>query len=163
MFLLSDHSGGIMETPSCIKKTISVCCRTKAERRRKLQEEYLEKSFDRYFERGIITYLRCRSMSRIIVQHCDDSSIGDPSQRHHECISRTYLEWIQYKFDEMLHEVDFYIVYELKQSFLIDSFCMEEIDESLPFFFPESYLSDVTWCKGIKQKLIMSYMEDENQ
>ena len=62
----------------------------------------------------------------------------------------------------MLHEVDFYIVYELKQSFLIDAFSMEEIDESLPFFFPESYLSDITWCKGIKEKLIMSYMAEEN-
>lgn len=92
MFLLTDHSGGIMETPSFIEKTISVHRRTKEERRIKLKEEYLEKLFDRYFERGIITYLRCRSMSRIIVNHCDDSSIGDPSQRHHECISRTYLE-----------------------------------------------------------------------
>ena len=162
MFLLSDHSGGIMETPSCTKKTISVCCRTKAERRRKLQEEYLEKSFDRYFERGIITYLRCRSMSRIILKHCDGCSIGDPSQRHYEGISKTYLEWIEYKFDEMLHEVDFYIVYELTKSFLMDSFSMEEIDESLYFFFPGNFLSDVIWCKGIKQKLIMSYMEDEN-
>ena len=50
MFLLTDHSGGIMETPSCIKKTISVCCRIKEERRRKLKKEYLEKSFNRYFE-----------------------------------------------------------------------------------------------------------------
>ena len=162
MFLLSDQSGGIMETSSCIKKTISVCCRTKEERRRKLQEEYLEKSFDRYFERGIITYLRCRSMSRIILKHCDGCSIGDPSQRHYEGISKTYLEWIAYKFDETLHKVDFYIVYELTKSLLMDSFSMEEIDESLSFFFPESFLSDVTWCKGIKQKLIMSHMEDEN-
>ena len=67
MFLLTDHSGGIMETPSFIKKTISVYRRIKEERRKKLREEFIEKSFDRYFERGIITYLRCRSMSRIIV------------------------------------------------------------------------------------------------
>ena len=51
--------------------------------------------------------LRCRSLSRVIVKHCDDCSIGDPSQKHHECISRTYLEWIEHKFDGMLHEVDF--------------------------------------------------------
>ena len=121
MFLLTDHSGGIMETPSCIKKTI------KEERRRKLKEEYLEKSFDRYFERGIITYLGCRCMSRIMVKHCDSCSTG-----------------------------------ERTKSFLMDSFSMEEIDESLPFFFPESYLSDVTWCKEIKQKHIMSYLEEEN-
>ena len=62
----------------------------------------------------------------------------------------------------MLHEVDFYIGYELIKSFLIDPFSMEEIDESLPFFIPESCLSDVTWCKRIKQKLIMSYMKEEN-
>ena len=156
MFLLTDHSGGIMETPSCIKKTI------KEERRRKLKEEYLEKSFDRYFERGIITYLRCRCMSRIMAKHCNSCSIGDRSQRHHQCISRTYLKWIEYKSDKMLQEVDFYIVYELTKSFLMDSFSMEEIHGSLPFFFPESYLSDVTWCKEIKQKHIMSYLEEEN-
>lgn len=37
----------------------------------------------------------------------------------------------------MLHEVNFYIVYELKNSCLMDRFFIEKIDESCPFCFPE--------------------------
>ena len=62
----------------------------------------------------------------------------------------------------MLGEGEFYIVYELTKSFLMDSFSIEEIEESFLFSFPENYLSDVPWHKMIKQKLISSYMEEEN-
>ena len=34
------------------------CCKIKEERWRKSKREYLRKSFERYFERGILTYLR---------------------------------------------------------------------------------------------------------
>ena len=44
----------------------------------------------------------------------------------------------------------------------MDSFSIEEIVESFLFSFPESYLSDVPWHKMIKQKVISSYMEEEN-
>lgn len=151
LLILTDHWSGTMETPSCIKKTVSACCRIKEERWRKLKEEYLSKTFERYFERGILTYLRYRSISRIIKNHCHGCSIVDPSQRNHYCITRPYLEWLEYKFEEMFHEIDFYIAYELTK-----------IDESLYFFFPESYVSDVILCKRIKQKLISSYMEEKN-
>ena len=93
-------------------------------------------------------------MSRVIAKHRDGCSIGDPSERHHGCITRngSYSEWFKYKFEKMLHEVNFYLVYELLKSFLIDSFCIEEIDKSLPFFFQESYLSNVPCCKKDKTK-----------
>ena len=76
-------------------------------------------------------------MSRVIAKHCDGCSIGDPSERHHDCIIRngSYSEWFEYKFEKMLHKVDFYLVYELLKYFLMDSFSIEEIDKSLPFFF----------------------------
>ena len=151
MLLLTDHWSGIMETQSCIKKIVGACCRIKEEKRRKSNEEYIRKTFERYFERDILTYLRYRSISRIITNHCDDCSIGDPSQRHHDCIARPYSEWLEYKFEEMLREVEFYIVYELTKSFLMDSFSIEEIVESFFSFFPESYLIDVPWRKTIKQ------------
>ena len=99
MLLLTDHWSSIMETPSSIKKTVSVCCRIKEERRRKSKEEYLKNTFERYFERGILTYLHCRSMSRIIIKHCDGCSMGDLSQRHHDCITRPYSEWLECKFE----------------------------------------------------------------
>ena len=60
----------------------------------------------------------------------------------------------------MLHKVDFYIVFELKNSFLTDSFSIEEIDESLPFFFPESYLSDVTLRKNSYQVIWRKKIRD---
>ena len=86
-------------------------------------------------------------MSRVIAKHGDGSSIGDPSERHHDCIIRTgsYSEWFESKFEKMLHKVDFYLVYELLKYFLMDSFSIEEIDKSLPFFFQESYMSDVPY------------------
>ena len=90
--MLADHWSGIMETPSCIKKTVSACCRIKEERRRKSKEEYLRKTLERYFERGILTYSRYRSISRIITKHYDSCSIGDPNQRLHYCIARPYSE-----------------------------------------------------------------------
>ena len=123
------------------------CCKIREERWRKSKEEYLRKSFERYFERGILTYLRYQSMSRVIAKHCDGCSIGDPSERHHDCIIRngSYSEWFEYKFEKMLHKVDFYLVYELLKYFLMDSFSIEEIDKSLPFFFQERYLSDVPY------------------
>ena len=104
-------------------------------------------------------------MSRVIAKHCDGCSIGDPSERHHDCIIRngSYSEWFEYKFEKMLHKVDFYLVYELLKYFLMDSFSIEEIDKSLPFFFQESYMSDVPYWKRIKLKLISSYMEEGNQ
>ena len=104
-------------------------------------------------------------MSRVIAKHCDGCSIGDPSERHHDCIIRngSYSEWFEYKFEKMLHKVDFYLVYELLKYFLMDSFSIEEIDKSLPFFFQERYLSDVPYWKRIKLKLISSYMEEGNQ
>ena len=138
------------------------CCKIREERWRKSKEEYLRKSFERYFERGILTYLRYQSMFRVIAKHCDGCSIGDPSERHHDCIIRngSYSEWFEYKFEKMLHKVDFYLVYELLKYFLMDCFSIEEIDKSLPFFFQESYLSDVPYCKRIKLKLISSYISE---
>ena len=104
-------------------------------------------------------------MSRVIAKHRDGCSRGDPSQRHHDCATRndSYSEWWEYKFEKMPYKADFYLVHELLKSFLIDSFSIEEIDKSLPFFFPESYLSDATCCKRIKRKLMSSYMEEGNQ
>ena len=146
-----------METRSCIRKTVGACCRIKEEKWGKSNEEYIRKAFERYFEKDILTYFCYRSISTIITNHCDGCSISDPSQRHHDCIAQPYSEWIEYKFEEMLGEIEFYIVYELTKSFLMDSFSIEEIEESFLFSFPENYLSDVPWHKMIKQKLISSY------
>ena len=120
MLLLSDHWSGILETSSCIKKTVSARCRIKEERWRKFKEEYL--TFERYFKSGILTYLRYRRISRRVMKHCDGCSNDDPSQRHHSCITRPYSEWLEYKFEEMHHKVVFYIAYELTKSFQMDSF-----------------------------------------
>ena len=162
MLLLTDRWSGIMETRSCIRKTVGACCRIKEEKWGKLNEEYIRKAFERYFEKDILTYFCYRSISTIITNHCDGCSISDPSQRHHDCIAQPYSEWIEYKSEEMLGEGEFYIVCELTKSFLMDSFSIEELVESFLFFFPESYLCDVPWHKIIKQKLISSYMEEEN-
>ena len=140
-----------METRSCIRKTVGACCRIKEEKWGKSNEEYIRKAFERYFEKDILTYLRYRSISTIITNHCDGCSINDPSQRYHDFIVQAYSGWIEYKFEEMLGEVAFYIVYELTKSFLMDSFSIEEIVESFFSFFPESYLIDVPWRKTIKQ------------
>ena len=77
--LLTDYWKGIMESRLWAKKTISACCRIKGKRQRKSKEEYLKKSFEHCFERDILTYLRYRSMSRIMTKSCDDCSIGDPN------------------------------------------------------------------------------------
>lgn len=79
-------------------------------------------------------------MSSVTAKHRDGCSIGDPSERHHHCVIRngSYSEWFEYKFEKMLHKIDFYLVYELLKYSLMDSFCIEEVDKSLLSFFKKA-------------------------
>ena len=73
-------------------------------------------------------------------------TMQDPNQRHHGCLTTSSIEWIECYFSEMLNKVDLYIAYELTKSYPADWFSTKEIDESYPFHFPESYLTNTVWC-----------------
>ena len=77
-------------------------------------------------------------------------TIQDSSQRHHGCITRSNFELIECNFSKMLNKVDLYLGYEFTKSYLEDRFFLEEIDESYPFYPPESFLTDTVWCRKIK-------------
>ena len=88
-------------------------------------------------------------------------TLQDPSQRHHDCITRSSIECIECNFSEMLNKVNLYMVYELTKSYIADRFSAKEIDESYPFYSPESYLTNTVWCRKIKENLISNYMREE--
>ena len=150
-----------METLVTCKKGAISCCQIKEQRQKKSKMEGLRKLFEQYFDRGVLVYLRYRSMPCIITIHCRGCTTQDPSQRHHDCITRSNIEWIECNFSEMLNKVDLYIVYELTKSYLADRFSTKEIDESYPFCSPESYLTNTAWCRKIKENLISDCMGEE--
>ena len=59
-----------METPLTCKKGAISCCRVKEQSQRKSKMESLRKLFEQYFGRGVLVYLRYRSMPCIITKYC---------------------------------------------------------------------------------------------
>ena len=98
-----------METPLTCKKDAISYCRIKQQRQTKSKMEFLRKLFERYFDRGVLVYLKHQSMPCLITRYCMGCTIQDPRQRHHYCITRME----ECNFSEMLNIVDLYMVYEL--------------------------------------------------
>ena len=151
----------IVETPLTYKKNAISCCWINEQRQKKSKMECLRKLFDRYFDREVFVYMRYRNMRCTMTRNCMGCTIQDPGQRYYECIARSSIKWIECNFSEMLNKVDLYMVYELTKSYLADRFSTKEIDESYPFYTPESYLTNTVWCRKIKENLISNYMGEE--
>ena len=73
-----------METPLTCKKGAVSCFRVKEQRQKKSKIESLRKLFERNFDRGVLVYLRYRSIPCIITKYCMGYTIQDLSQRYHD-------------------------------------------------------------------------------
>ena len=148
-----------METPIVPNRSVAKCSRIKKERKAKLKCECVMKKFDRYLKKGILVYLIHRSLPKIISENCTGCSFDDPSQKHHDCLMRPYSEWIYLKFEEMLSNVVFFLVYTLTKSYVRDHFSSEEF-ETIPYCNSENYLQDNDWCSMIKEELLKNFNDD---
>lgn len=66
--------------------------------------------FERYFDRGVLMYLRYWSMPCIIIKYFMGSTIQDPSQRHQKLYNNIKHGVAECNFSKMLDKMDLNVV-----------------------------------------------------